>query len=136
MGNVSITNLDTTCNTLDHYLDSDFLNAVDLANYDTLQAKREEIQLFQVKRPNKDRMSLLEIDNKDFLQDLTYGKSDCREKTSSASEMETVTDSTTGPQGMVISVKVNKKKTKKSVNSMQRAMRVTRNQHLWNGTRS
>ena len=75
-------------------------------------------------------MTLLEIDNQNFTNDLSYGKSEASTKVVEKEEKST----SKGPSGLVIAVKVNKKRLKKS-SLAKNALRKT-DQHIYVNSKS
>jgi len=127
--NVNVNNVQNGCSKTDHFFDRDFLTEKEQRVFDVFQEKREDLILLDVEVEKTDRMSLLEVDNHEFLQELANG----RNSKVYSSDTETATTESNGPSGLIISVKVNKKKPPKR---HAKNLKSIKNEHQWTVTRS
>lgn len=105
---------------VNHVLDADSLepNSAEAQAYKTLERLKplNILATPDFKKPTQDRRTLLEIDNKNFMQDLFIGNEAAMKHTNHMEEkLEAMSKSSnlSNPQtGLVISVKMNKKSTK------------------------
>ena len=141
------------CMKTDHFFDRDFLSEEEQKIFDIFQHKRQDLVLREDLEKTVDRMSLLEVDNQEFLQELANG----RANKVYSSDTETATTGnnkkvrkktifekyilfllfcfieSTGPSGLIISVKVNKKKPPKR---QVKNLKSNKNEHQWTVSRS